>query len=58
LCNYYLIPERLRLSAQGCHRVLRIARTLADLDLSANLRRTRLTEAPGYRRIQLGDVMR
>jgi magnesium chelatase family protein len=58
LCNGQLIPERLRLSAQGYHRVLRVARTLAELDLSANLRRTHLTEAPGYRRIQPGDVMR
>jgi magnesium chelatase family protein len=50
--------ERLHLSARGYHRVLRVARTLADLDSSANLRRTHLAEALSYRRILLGDALR
>jgi magnesium chelatase family protein len=50
--------ERLHLSARGYHRVLRVARTLADLDASANLRRTHLAEALSYRRILLGDALR
>ena len=43
--------ERLRLSARGYHRVLRVARTLADLDGADNVRRTHVAEALSYRRI-------
>ena len=42
--------ERLKLSARGYHRVLRVARTLADLDESARVRRIHLAEALSYRR--------
>ncbi|HZL58689.1 MAG TPA: YifB family Mg chelatase-like AAA ATPase, partial [Stellaceae bacterium] len=46
--------ERLHLSARGYHRVLRVARTLADLDSSDRLRRIHLAEALSYRRIAFG----
>jgi magnesium chelatase family protein len=42
---------RLRLSARGYHRVLRVARTIADLDGSADVRRLHVAEALGYRRV-------
>ena len=42
---------RIRLSARGYHRVLRVARTLADLDDGAGVRRRHIAEALGYRRI-------
>ena len=42
--------ERMRLSARGYHRVLRVARTLADLDASAGVRRLHIAEALSYRR--------
>ncbi|MGE0714620.1 MAG: YifB family Mg chelatase-like AAA ATPase [Alphaproteobacteria bacterium] len=42
--------ERLRLSARGWHRVLRVARTLADLEGSAGVRRMHVAEALAYRR--------
>ena len=46
--------ERLRLSARGYHRVLRVARTLADLDGSQSVRRLHVAEALGYRRLVPG----
>ncbi|MGZ8368718.1 MAG: magnesium chelatase subunit ChlI family protein, partial [Rhodoplanes sp.] len=39
----------MRLSARGYHRVLRIARTLADLDDSEKVARIHLAEALSYR---------
>jgi len=42
--------ERLRLSARGYHRVLRVARTLADLDGAATVARRHVAEALSYRR--------
>lgn len=41
--------ERLRLSARGYHRVLKLARTLADLDGAASVGRIHLAEALSYR---------
>ncbi|MGH1413910.1 MAG: YifB family Mg chelatase-like AAA ATPase [Pelagimonas sp.] len=41
--------DRFRLSARGYHRVLRVARTIADLDQSADIRRPHVAEALSYR---------
>jgi magnesium chelatase family protein len=41
--------EKLRLSARGFHRVLKVARTLADLDQSAKVSRAHLAEALALR---------
>jgi magnesium chelatase family protein len=41
--------ERLRLSARGYHRVLKLARTLADLEGVERVERTHLAEALSYR---------
>jgi magnesium chelatase family protein len=41
--------ERLRLSARGYHRVLKLARTLADLDGGGSVKRAHLAEALSYR---------
>ncbi len=43
--------ERMKLSARGYHRVLRVARTLADLDGADSLSKTHVAEALSYRRI-------
>ena len=43
------VAERLRLSARGYHRVLRVARTVADLEGSERVRRPHVAEAAGYR---------
>ena len=42
--------ERLRLSARSYHRVLRVARTLADLDGAGGVARIHIAEALAYRR--------
>ena len=43
--------DRLKLSARGYHRVLRVARTLADLDGADGVARVHVAEALSYRRI-------
>ena len=41
--------DAMRLSARGFHRILKVARTLADLDGEARVRRIHLAEAISYR---------
>ncbi len=45
--------DRLKLTARGYHRVLRVARTLADLDGAAGVARLHVAEALSYRRLAL-----
>jgi magnesium chelatase family protein len=46
--------ERMKLSARGYHRVMRVARTLADLEAAATPTRAHIAEALGYRRVLSG----
>ena len=48
--------DSMRLSARGYHRVLRVARTLADLDGAEKVGRVHLAEALSYR--ALADEVR
>ena len=43
------VAERFGLTARGYHRVLRVARTIADLDKSTEVRRPHVAEAVSYR---------
>ena len=43
------VADRLGLTARGYHRVLRVARTIADLDASDTVRAPHIAEAAGYR---------
>lgn len=45
--------EKMRLSARGYHRILRVARTIADLDSAINVKRIHIAEALSYRRVAL-----
>jgi magnesium chelatase family protein len=46
--------ERFRLSARGYHRILKLARSLADLEAEPQLRRVHIAEALSYRQMQTG----
>ena len=47
--------RRMKLSARGYHRMLRVARTLADLEAVEKVSRVHIAEALSYRRIDLGQ---
>jgi magnesium chelatase family protein len=46
--------DRMQLTARGYHRVLKVARTLADLDGADSVRRLHVAEALSYRRLAPG----
>src|SRR4249919_1689976 len=46
--------EALQLSARAMHRILRVARTIADLDRSDSIRTPHVSEAIGYRQLDRG----
>lgn len=49
--------ERMKLSARGYHRVLRVARTVADLAGSEQITHAHVAEAVNYRRVRPGQSL-
>ncbi|MEM9669822.1 MAG: YifB family Mg chelatase-like AAA ATPase [Pseudomonadota bacterium] len=49
--------EKLALTARGYHRVLKVARTIADLDHKTGVQRIHIAEALSYRRRPLGQPL-
>lgn len=46
------VYQKLRLSARGCQRIIKVARTIADLDGKEQLGKNHLSEAAGYRGLE------
>ena len=57
LALLHLAAEKMHLSARGYHRVLKLARTLADLDGIPQVGRVHLAEALAYRAQSSGQAM-
>lgn len=47
--------DKMELGGRGCHRILRVARTAADLDGSLLIRENHMAEAVGYRMMTKGN---
>jgi magnesium chelatase family protein len=46
------VVEAFKLSARACHKILKVARSIADLQQSEDIKTEHLTEAVSYRSMQ------
>lgn len=51
-----MAAEQLFLSPRACHRILKVARTIADLDKAGPLSSQHIAEAIAFRRLQMGQM--
>ena len=51
-----MAAEQLFLSPRACHRILKVARTIADLDQQDKLGSQHIAEAIAFRRLQMGQM--
>lgn len=57
-CNNLMkqIVARLKLSARACHRIIKLARTIADMENSEHISTTHLAEAASFRGVSLATA--
>ncbi len=46
------VYQKMELSVRGCHKILKVARTIADLDGKEEIGQSHLYEAVGYRSLE------
>jgi len=51
-----MAAEQLFLSPRACHRILKVARTIADLDQAADIACEHIAEAIAFRRLQISQI--
>jgi magnesium chelatase family protein len=51
------IIEKMGLSARACSRIIRLARTIADLEGADNIRMEHISEAAGYRFLDKQNIL-
>jgi magnesium chelatase family protein len=49
--------EKMGLSASACSRIIRLARTIADLEGADNIRMEHISEAAGYRFLDKQNIL-